>query len=104
MGATVPLITPASFHAIGMGREEEGGGCLGGGLLLQAGTAQVRVGLASPCSQRFVTPPRATVSPSPFPHPPLTLGWMGNLRNVQILLISPTSRWPWFKTTCRGFP
>jgi len=28
---------------------------LGGGLLLQAGTAQVRVGLASPCSQSFVS-------------------------------------------------
>lgn len=62
-------------------------------------------------SSSFV-PPRASpslrgeplVPHPPFAHPPLAPGRMGNLRNAQILLISPTSRWPRFKTTCGGFP
>lgn len=52
-------------------------------------------GLRSP----LLSPPSRGTFLSPSPS-----SLMGNSRNAQILLISPNSRWPRFKTTCRGFP
>lgn len=74
--------------------------------LLQAVPTSRCLGISSSIPPRAspLSPRRATRSPSPFAHPPLAPGRMGNLRNAQILLISPTSRWSRFKTTCGGFP
>lgn len=109
LGAPQP--PPAGFQGSGKtgcrreGGRGEGKVCV---LVLRRPLPPHRSGISSPLPARAFCPSRrisaARFCPRPPPPPSPRWGWMGNARNAQILLISPTSRWPWFKTTCRGFP